>query len=82
MPYVTSWERMGTQKGLEQGLEQGRLKAGRESVLDILEERFGSIPPDVLARIDQINDYSKLKQLHKSAITIASIEAFQNLLKE
>ena len=57
MPYVTSVERLGMQKGFEQGLQQGlrqglqqgQLQTAREMLLEVVAKRFGRVPEDVLA---------------------------------
>ncbi len=41
----------GLSQGLEQGLEQGRLRAAREVLLDLLAEKFGSLPAAVGQRV-------------------------------
>ncbi len=62
MPYVTSWERIGIEKGLEQGLEKGLeqgLEQGREQGLQLgelrekhavlkrqFDRKFGLLPED------------------------------------
>ncbi len=34
MPYVTSFERFGIEKGLEQGLQKGKIEGKREGVVE------------------------------------------------
>ena len=65
----------------EQGTEQGREQVGREFLLDVLALRFQ--PEEVqqlAARIRTIDDVQRLKQLHRAAIQVPSLEAFTNLL--
>ncbi|MDA3948624.1 MAG: hypothetical protein PF508_05295 [Spirochaeta sp.] len=58
MPYVTSWERIGIEKGLERGREQG-LEQGREQGMQLgelrekhavlkrqFDRKFGLLPED------------------------------------
>ena len=62
---------------IQQGIEQG----GREFLLDVLALRFQ--PEEVqqlAARIEAIDDVQRLKQLHRAAIQVPSLEAFRNLL--
>ena len=67
----------GQRKGIEQGIEQGL----RESILDVLEIRFDMPELHPLsARIAAIDDLQRLKQLHRAAIQVSSLEAFQHLL--
>ena len=66
-----------TQQAREEGIEQGI----RESIQEVLELRFQ--PPAVLRLADQIaaiDDMPRLKQLHRAAIQVPSLEAFRNLL--
>ncbi len=56
------------------------LQTARESVLDVLEVRFATVPTELIETINQIEDASVLKQLHRQAITISSIAQFQQLL--
>ncbi len=58
MPYVTSVERIGIQKGLLQGMQQGLLFNSRESVIEILEARFDAAPKSVVNTIKKIDDIS------------------------
>ena len=51
MEYVTSVERLAMEEGVEEG---SRLKA-HESVIAILETRFGELAESILIRIEQIN---------------------------
>ncbi|CCI12528.1 conserved hypothetical protein [Microcystis aeruginosa PCC 9806] len=70
MPYITSVERMGMEKGM------------RESVIDALEIRFENVPSELVNKISQIQDTSLLKNLHRQAITLDSISDFQGYLNQ
>ena len=62
---------------IQQGIEQG----SREFLLDVLALRFQ--PEEVqqlAARIRAIDDVQRLKQLHRVAIQVPSLEAFTDLL--
>ena len=75
--YESSVVQYFTEKGIEQGIEQG----GREFLLDVLALRFQ--PEDVqrlASRIEAIEDVQRLKQLHRAAIQVPSLEAFRHLL--
>ena len=68
-------------KGIEQGIEQGGRDRAIEDLLDVLEIRFGLTASDPLAaRLGDIDDVQHLKQLHRAAIQVPSLEAFRNLL--
>ena len=62
---------------IQQGIEQG----SREFLLEVLALRFQ--PEEVqqlAARIRAIDDVQRLKQLHRAAIQVPSLEAFRDLL--
>ena len=69
------------EQGREEGREEGREDGLRESILDVLEIRF-DLPAShpLSARIAAIDDLQRLKQLHRAAIQVVSLEAFQHLL--
>ncbi|HLO86038.1 MAG TPA: hypothetical protein VK203_13670 [Nostocaceae cyanobacterium] len=72
MPFLTSFER--------DGIMQGSLQATRENIIEVLETRFGNLPEQLKNQINVLNDLQMLKSLHKQAITIASLEDFEQLL--
>jgi hypothetical protein len=78
MKYITNMERRGLEKGLEQGLEQGQ----QESVLAVLETRFGDVPYDLREAVTAMDDLARLKQWLRLAIQLPSLEAFQARLHE
>ena len=73
--YESSVVQYFTEKAFEQGI--------RESIQEVLELRF---QPEAVrrlaARIGTIDDVPRLKQLHRAAIQVPSLEAFRNLLDE
>ena len=77
--YESSVVQYFAEKGIKQGIEQGI----RESIQEVLELRF---QPEAVrrlaARLGAINDVQRLKQLHRAAIQVPSLEAFRNLLDE
>ncbi len=69
------------QQGIEQGIEQGERKSTLEDILEVLEIRFGLSEAHPLStRIAAIDDLQRLKQLHRAAIQVSSLEAFQQAL--
>ena len=73
MPYITSVERIGIQKGVQQ--------ESQHLILETLDERFGDIPSAIADDIRQIEDHSRLRTLHRQAIRSASIEDFRQQLR-
>lgn len=82
MPFMSQFEEIAQEKGIEQGLERGTLRTQRENTLAILEVRFGEVPPEVVEAVNGIEDIPTLKQLLRQAIAIASVAQFQQLLNE
>lgn len=50
MPYITSVERLGHQRGLK----QGRLQTSREAVIEVLETRFGTVPESIIENVNKL----------------------------
>ncbi len=69
------------QQGIEQGIERGQRKSTLEGLLDVLEIRFGlSAAHPIADRIAAIDDLQRLKQLHRAAVQVPHLEAFQDML--
>ena len=93
MPYITSVERIGMEKGMQQGVEKGMqqgmekgMQQGMEKglqqgmqqmVLDALDERFGELPDTVSDAIRQIQDQDQLRLLHRLVMRSESLAEFQ-----
>ena len=81
--YESSVVQYFTEKGIKQGIEQGGRDRTVEALLDVLAIRFGLAASDPLAdRLGAIDDVQRLKQLHRAAIQVPSLEAFRHLLDE
>ncbi|NER99046.1 MAG: transposase, partial [Symploca sp. SIO1B1] len=62
------------------GMQRGAVQNAHEWLLEVLTIRFEVVPPEVIEAINQIEEVSILKQLHRQAITISSMVEFQKLL--
>ncbi|MFN5892426.1 MAG: transposase [Dolichospermum sp.] len=84
MRYVTSIERLAKQEGIEAPLQEGRqlgvIQSSQDSVIEVLETRFGQVPITIINAVNNINDSSVLKTLLKRAISIPSLAEFEQLL--
>jgi predicted transposase/invertase (TIGR01784 family) len=76
------WMEQGFQRGVQQGVGLGQETNARESVLDVLETRFGTLPAELLQRLAEIHDIARLKHLHKTAIQTPDLESFLSELSE
>jgi hypothetical protein len=56
------------------GVDEGVLKGRREALIDQLDERFGDVPTEVLARI-HVADIAQLRAWSKKLFTAASIDS-------
>ncbi len=85
MPYVTSVERIGIEKGIQQGIQKGirmgSLKEARANVIEALKARFGTVPQDVQITVQEIEVKENLKRLLRQAILSDSLETFQRQLQ-
>ncbi len=65
----------------EQWIQQGERKSTLADILDVLKIRFNLHESDPLStRIAAIEDLHRLKQLHRAAIQVPSLEAFRDML--
>ena len=80
---IQYFKREGIEEGIEQGIEQGGRQRAIEDLLDVLEIRFDMPETHPLStHIAAIDDLQRLKQLHRAAVQVSSLEAFQHLLDE
>lgn len=94
VPYVTTFERKGIEKGillgrlegiqlgLQQGLQLGTLQKSREIVIDILENRFQPVPKTLVEKIQALDDTWLLSKLFKKALSIESLVEFEQLIED
>ena len=66
----------GKQEGREDGRMEERTHSRRQSVLEALDLRFGTIPDGLRDSIEAIADPEKLRALHRAAIISDSLESF------
>jgi hypothetical protein len=73
-------ELRGIERGKEIGKKLGALQNRRDDIKEVLKIRFGEIPLEIEAALNQISDLSVLKEKLKIAVTVNSIEEFQQTL--
>ena len=74
--------REGFEEGIREGMERGMVEDAREMVLEVLEERFGVVPPRIAEAVRRINERVTLKGLVRGAVRCFSLEEFERLLNE
>ena len=83
MPYITSAERIGIEKGRGEGRDEGMIFNAREMVLEALDARFSTdTPADIKQQIQALNNKIMLKRLHRTAIQSKDIDDFRKALEE
>ena len=75
MPYITSVERIATEKGIQQGMRQGLLAAIE---LD-LGLKFGSEGLQVLPEISRIADVEQLKAILSGLKTVQTVSELRQI---
>ena len=72
-----------TQDAREEGREEGIEQTLQENILDVLTLRFDESAAQQFAdRIEALDDVARLRQLHRAAIQVPSLNAFRNLLDD
>lgn len=64
----------GIQKGIEQGVAEGLMQGQRRLLLAQLRRRFGSLPPEIEAKIEAIRDSGRLDELALTVLDAASLD--------
>ena len=72
MPLLTNIER--------RTIEKTRKETQKQNIIKLLQVRFGDIPENLIASINQIDDTSFLEQIFVSAINVSSLEEFAQLV--
>ncbi len=68
MPLLTNIEQRTIEKTLKQ------------NIIKLVQVRFGDIPENLVASINQINDISFLEEIFVSAINVSALEEFAQLV--
>jgi len=82
MPYISGYEKLliekgvqqGVQQGLQQGLQQGMLKDAQEMVLEAIDARFGMVPGVLEEKVSSLSDRARLKRLLRTIMKAADIK--------
>ena len=85
MTYMLRAERRGIEKGIQQGIQQSEqkvLKIAREDVIEVLMIRFGELPKLLVKTIKRLDKLPLLKTLLKKAVTIESVDLFEQFVAD
>ena len=72
----------GQKIGLERGQEIGAKENCRQSIIDLLERRFNSLPETLVNAVNEIDNLAVLKQLLVETISVNSVSEFEELIKD
>jgi predicted transposase YdaD len=75
VPYITSVEEIGFERGIQQGRQEGRQEGHRSLVLLLLEQRVGQLPHGLRDRLAQLS----LTQLEALAIALLDFSTLAEL---
>ncbi len=80
-PVVQEWKAEARREGLQEGKREGKLEGRREGMRDtllrILQKRFGAIPVDLTTAIRAGTDITQLEAWTDAALTAASLDDFR-----
>ena len=74
---VDYWHNEGRIEGRAEGRAEGQLEARRDDLVALLEKRFGSLPQELLQRIQALTDETRLKTALRQVLDIHSLEELQ-----
>lgn len=66
------WEQLGLQKGRQEGLQQGRQEGLRSILLRQLERRFGPVPAEDRATLEDL----RCEALEELAVAVVEVESY------
>ncbi len=86
MPYVTTAERRGIEKGRIEGRAEGRIEGQYEELLSAIElmlrVRFGAAGLALLPEISQITEYALLRAIRDQILTVDQPEDLRPIYQQ
>jgi hypothetical protein len=61
-------------EGREQGKAEGELRARREDLQILLEDRFGPLPPEWIVRIETADDIQRLREAIRQVLKVENLD--------
>ncbi len=65
MQFITSWER--------KGIEQGRAEEARDTLLNLLQEKFGAVPETTIHCVEAVSSVEELRRLLRQLVHVNSL---------
>jgi hypothetical protein len=86
MPYITSIERLGHQRGLEEGRNEGLQEGLRKGLLEAirmdLEHHFGAEGLALMPELQALEDQALILRVHQALISGASLEEVRRIWRD
>ncbi|MBN2373846.1 hypothetical protein JXL19_08670 [bacterium] len=76
MPYITTAERIG----MEKGIKEGERRKAQEVIVEILKTRFKTVPSSLIKKINEIKGEKVLSALLRKAIVVKDLEEFEQAI--
>ena len=67
-------------EGLLEGRIEGMIENLRANIISILQKRFETVPSELIAQINRLEEVAKLQQLHLETISVNSLAEFESLI--
>jgi hypothetical protein len=77
---VQEWQAQARAEGRAEGREEGEVRRARAVIVRALQVRFGNVPEDVRARVENEGDLALLQGWFDLALTANSLAEFQAAL--
>jgi len=81
VPYITSVERIGFERGLKEGRQEGRQEAGKLLLQRLLVGKFGALPEPLSANVEAL-DSAKTEALAIALLNFSSIHDLDDWLTQ
>jgi hypothetical protein len=81
VPYITSVERIGYDRGKKQGQEEGAQRQARSLILLQLEQKFGTLPTETTEQISAL-ELDQMGNLAIALLNFSSVEDLANWLRQ
>ena len=71
---ITIYEQRGIEKGIEQGIEQGILRGKKDTLLHLMQSKFGELPVTIVAKVRSLSSVEDVNSLTDRILSAASLE--------
>jgi hypothetical protein len=70
----------GLEKGIKQGLLDGRVSEAHDTIIELIEERFGPVPPGLHRKLSQVRSHELLRTLRRQLRNCRELGDFEQLV--